>query len=360
MRIDSSVMALSPLLWTPLLSFALAVGAHVLAIRYFPRLGLLDFPERYGHQRGRIPYPTGILLVLLFLAFFLALDRDWNAQSFSVAAAVVLLALVSFIDDRRPLHPAFRLGVQLFAALLVFVGGARIYSFSNPLGEQFGVLSLDTWTIDVPGLGRLPILSGVFTVVWLGLTTNAMNWFDGIPGQVSTLSTLGFLTIGLLSISSRVQQPSLALLAFILAGLSAGALVFDFPPARVLMGDTGAMFLGFMLGLLTIYSGGKVATAFLVLGVPLIDLVIVMVRRVAKRRAIWHGSRGNEHLHHRLQRKGWSDRSIILLTALIGTLFGISALFLNTAQKAIAAVILFTLMLALSRYSRTPLPSSHA
>jgi UDP-N-acetylmuramyl pentapeptide phosphotransferase/UDP-N-acetylglucosamine-1-phosphate transferase len=111
------------------------------------------------------------------------------------------------------------------------------------------------------------------------------------------------------------------------------------------------MFFGLMLGTLTIFAGGKVATAFLVLGVPLIDGFFVIVRRIAHGRSPLRGSQSGEHLHHRLLAKGWSPRQVIVLTAGIGLLFGGTALFLSTFQKFIAAVLLFTLMLLLSIYS---------
>ena len=238
---------------------------------------------------------------------------------------------------------------------MLFIGGARIFSFTNPLAgilSSAPILLLNTGIVHVPFVGGVPLVSLLFTVAWLGLTINALNWFDGIPGQVSTLSTIGFLTIGFLSLSARVNQPQLALIAFILAGISLGCLAFDLPPRLMLIGDTGAMFFGLMLGLLTIYSGGKVATAFLVLGVPLIDFALVIGRRVWKRTSILRGNAQDEHLHHRLLAKGWSREAVILLTAAIGTAFGVSALFLSTFGKFVAAGLLFLLMLGLSVYSR--------
>ncbi len=337
----------------PAAALMLSLIVHAVALKVFPRLGLLDFPERYGFTRARIPYPVGIVSVLLFLAFFLFLSR-WNIQTVMTALAVLLLGITSFIDDRKPLPPLLRIVIQILAALLIFLGGARIYSFTNPLEGMFGgpVIKLDAPAVTTALFGTLPLLSALFTVFWIGLTINALNWFDGIPGQVTTLSTIGFLTIGLLSLSSRVNQPALALLALTLAGISAGALFFDLQPGKMLIGDTGAMFFGLMLGLLTIYSGGKVATAFLVLGVPLLDLAIVIVRRIVKGKNPIRGDARDEHLHHRLLLKGWSRGSIIALTAGIGTVFGISALFMDTAQKFMAAVLLFVLMLMLSLYSR--------
>ncbi|MBI3619048.1 undecaprenyl/decaprenyl-phosphate alpha-N-acetylglucosaminyl 1-phosphate transferase [Candidatus Peregrinibacteria bacterium] len=337
-----------------LLAFAVAVALNAIAIRVFPRLGLLDFPKRYGLARERLPYPLGIIAVLTFLIFFPAL-AEGTMEARGILIGVLLLAVTTIIDDRTPLPPTVRAGVHAPVALLIFVSGARIYTLTNPLASiAIGgpIIPLDRLTVTVPIFGSLPVWSGIFTVLWLGLTINALNWFDGIPGQVSVLSMIAFLTIGLLAVSARVDQPSLAILAFVLAGIAGASLLFTFPPPRAVLGDTGAMFFGLLIGILTIYSGGKVATAFLVLGVPLIDFVLVIARRILKGKSIVRGDAKDEHLHHRLLLKGWTPRQVIALTAGIGTLFGLSALFLSTFQKFLAALVLFALMLFLSWYSR--------
>ena len=328
---------------------------HFAALRWFPRLGLLDFPERYGLQRPRLPYPTGILVVFVFCVFFVfSVLLQPTEQAFGLIAGIVLLALTSFIDDRTPLPSWVRLLVQIGVALIIFLSGTRIFSLTNPLESLTGirVIPLDRFVIISQTFSNPSILGALFTIAWLLLTTNALNWFDGIPGQVSVLSSIGFLTIGFLSLSARVHQPSLALLAFILASIATATIFFHLPPPRMLMGDTGAMFFGLMLGVLTIYSGGKVATAFLVLGVPLIDLILVIIQRLWRRRPLTEGNAKDEHLHHRLLAKGWPPLQIILLTALLGLLFGITALFLSTSQKFIAALILFLVMVGLFFYSR--------
>lgn len=336
----------------PLFAFATCAALHIAALHDFPRMELLDDPQRYGKRRPPLPYPSGILAVLTFIAFFAAL-APWTLQSAGLLLAVLMLALTCFRDDRLRLPPALRLAIQAAVALVIFATGSRIYTITNPLEGVLGmgpILKLDT--IDIPSfLGPLPLWSGVFTVFWLMLTMNALNWFDGIPGQVNLLSTISFLTIGALSLSARVDQPELASIAFILAGIGLACLVFDFPPPKMLLGDTGAMFFGLMLGTLTIMSGGKVATAFLVLGVPLIDVFLVIVRRILKGASPFRGNVSDEHLHHRLLRKGWSERQINALTALLGTSFGITALFLSTEGKFLAALVLFLLMLGLSLYS---------
>lgn len=335
----------------PLLAFGVCALLHFAALRGFVKLKILDFPERYGMTRARLPYPTGILGVLVFLSLYIYIT-PWTMQTIGIVSGIALLAAVSFADDRRGMNPILRLFVQALVGFIIFATGSRIYTLTNPLLAD-GLLNLDTIDIMTNMFGPLPLWSGVFTMFWLMLCMNALNWFDGIPGQVSTLSTLGFVVIGMLSLSERVNQPELALIAFILAGIAFAGLLFDFPPNRVLMGDTGAMFFGLMLGVLTIYTGGKVATAFLVLGVPLIDVFFVITMRITKGVNPLQGNASNEHLHHRLLAKGWSQRKIILLTATLGTLFGITALFLDTNEKILAAGILVLIMLGLSRYSRT-------
>ena len=344
---------MSPLSTTPLLVFAICVIGHLLALKLFPRIGLLDFPERYNLKRKRLPYPTGILAVLTFFVTFLILNlNNMSMQDAGLLIGIALLGISCFIDDRAQLSPKIRLSLQVLVALLLFATGTRIYTITNPTGLlASSFFKLDTLIIHAPVFGNLPVWSGVFTVVWLLLTINALNWFDGIPGQVSLLSVIGFLTIGFLSLSSRVNQPDLALIAFILAGIALACFLFDFPPPHVVLGDSGSMFFGLMLGTLTIFAGGKVATAFLVLGVPLVDSFFVIIRRLLSGRSPLRGSQSGEHLHHRLLTKGWSPKQVILLTASIGFLFGGTALFLSSFQKVIAAASLFVIMLLLSWYS---------
>jgi UDP-N-acetylmuramyl pentapeptide phosphotransferase/UDP-N-acetylglucosamine-1-phosphate transferase len=340
---------ITPLLTTPLSAFAATLVLHAAALRVFPRIGLLDFPERYGLARGRLPYPTGILVVTLFVCVFpllQAIDRS----VLGVLCAVALLGTVSAIDDRRPLSPFLRLAAQAGAAAIVFFSGdctgGRICSVTNPLDGTVGGPFLEL-------NGAFPILAFGATVLWLVVTTNALNWFDGVPGQTSMLSGIGFLTIGFLSLSGRVDQPDVALLAFVLAGLAFGATLFELPLPlpKVVPGDSGAMFFGLMLGVLTIYAGGKVATGFLVLGVPLVDSFLVVGRRILAGKNPARGSRGGEHLHHRLLARGWHPWGVISLTTGLGVAFGVTALFLSTFEKFVAGLLLAGIITALSVWS---------
>lgn len=344
-------MLATPLTTTPLSAFFAVIVLHALALVAFPRVGLLDFPERYGLKRARLPYPTGIIGSAAF-AGFLALHGAHGLQYFGLLMSILTLSIVCFIDDRAKIPPSSRLLMQVSVAFVLFVTGTRIYTLTNPLAD-FGLgelLKLDGWTVAFPSIGPLPVLSGLFTVAWLLLTVNALNWFDGVPGQTSLLSTIGFLTIGFLSLSGRVDQPELAFVAFLLAGIAAGASLFELPlpVARVIPGDCGAMFFGLMLGVLTIFAGGKVATGFLVLGVPLVDSLIVIARRLAAGKNPMRGSGSGEHLHHLLLAAGWRPWAVIALTTGLGACFGVTALFLSTFGKFVAALVLAAIITGLS------------
>lgn len=352
------MQSVSLIVWTSAATFAATIFLHVLALRIFPHWGLLDFPERYGLTRKPIPYPTGILAIFAFLAFFAIFEstialKPWSTQAIGLMAGIGILGTISFIDDRRPLPSFFRLVTQVAVAILVFLTGTRIYTLTNPLASLTGVevLPLHTLQLPVGFLGYPSILGLLFTVAWLTLTMNALNWFDGVRGQTSVISVLGFATIGLLSLSDRVGDFSLGLISFALAGIALACLIFDRPGPLALIGDTGAMFFGLMLGVLPIFTGGKVATGFLVLGVPLIDSGLVIVRRILKGKSVFQGDAQSEHLHHRLLRKGWSEWRIIALTAGLGAAFGITALFLSTMEKFLAAIALLMIMAFLSIYS---------
>src|SRR3989344_5854783 len=344
-----------PILFT-LLAFALSLLFHLCALFAFPKFNFLDRPAKYGLTRPPLPSPTGIASVLAFLIVFLILKKEVSFQDGGLLLSILLLAMMTMLDDLKNLPPWLRLSIQFLIGFLIFATGTRIYTITNPLG---GILKLDSFLIanqfsifnfqfSIPG-GLLPFWSGLFTILWLSLTMNAFNWFDGISGQVSILSVIGALTIGFLALSDRVNQPEIAVIAFILEGVALASAIFDFPPNRAVMGDTGAMFFGLMLGALSIYAGGKVATALLVLGLPLIDSVLVSLTRIAKGRSPLKGDL--DHLHHRLLKKGWSERQVIFLTVILGSAFGITALFLSTFQKFVAIILLTALILLLRRYS---------
>ena len=138
-------------------------------------------------------------------------------------------------------------------------------------------------------------------------------------------------------------QPEVAILAVIFFGACLGFLVWNWHPAKIFLGEGGSLFTGYVLGVLAIVSGGKIATTLLVVGIPMLDVLRVIIRRVQKRKPIFVGD--NEHLHFKLIDSGLSQRQAVLLLYSISFLFGITTFFLQSKQKLIALSFLLVLML---------------
>lgn len=330
--------------FTLLASLALTAAA----VRYFPRLGLLDNPRKYGLTRAPIPYFGGVAVFLAFLLgvlFFAPLTREVVA----LLAGATLLAAVAFWDDARGLPPLPRLLAQMTAAGLLIAGGVGVTHFSSPFGGVWNLAAID-WSVPLFGEHHLHLLADLFTVFWVVLFVNALNWFDGVPALSSGVATVAALT--LLGLSLRpdyhfFDQTATATVAAVLAGAAAGFTVFNFPPPRILLGDTGSMLFGFVLAALAVFSGGKVATAALVLGLPLLDAVFVILRRILSGRSPLAGDLS--HLHHRLLAAGLSPRGVLGVIYLACGLFGAAALWLpNAAWKAAVFALLSAALFAVS------------
>ncbi len=333
------------------LGFTSALGWIVLKV--FPKLGLMDRPERYGHDRAPIPYPGGVAVFFAFLAsaFLFLPVFEGSAVLVSVLAGASLLAFTCFLDDRLGLSPYLRLLVQIGVAVILVMGGIGISSITNPFG---GALVLDS--INIPfQIGdlafTLTLFADILTVMWVVTMVNAFNWIDGVPGMASASAAVSSFILLLLSMRPDfhyVDQTLSITLSAIILGLSLGFLIFDLPRPRMLLGDTGSMLLGFLLAVTAIISGGKIATTILVLGFPILDFIFTILRRLLKGQSPFKGDLW--HFHHRLLKAGLSQRQVVVVFAGTGAVFGILSLLLHTEGKllafaAIAAVMMLLLTL---------------
>ena len=328
-------------------AFILTVLSTFIALKVFPKLGLLDNPKKYGLNRKPIPYPGGVILYFVFAALVL-IFFDLTLKIGGLLVAGGILVLVSFLDDRYNLSPLLRLGVQVLAGIIMVFVGIGTPHISNPFG---GLIHLDQIKFLIQ-IGDTTVtimaLSAVVSIVWVLLIVNTMNWLDGVSGLTSGMTAIGSLTLFFLSISDMVNQPEVATLAIIVAMMAFGFWLFDFYPPKILIGDSGSMFFGFLLAVLAIFSGGKIATAFLIMGFPILDAVYVIIHRIYNRQAPWKGGEWDKyrkavHLHHRMLQFGLSERQVLLIIYFLASAFGISALFLGTRGKFWAIVIILGL-----------------
>ena len=333
-------MELLPLFLLGFVSSALLTWG---AVKLFPKIGLLDFPHRYGLTRARIPYPGGLVLLGLGFVFFV-----FQPILSFLSIPLFVLGIVSFWDDIHPLPIWFRGMVHLFSAGFVFYYGIGISFVGNPFVEG---ASFD--------LTQLPLVSLGLTIVWILLIQNALNWFDGIKGLSVGVSGIGFLTLGIFGlvrqeVAWELGLESFLMASFFLAGICGGAFLL-FWRGKIILGDSGSQILGFLLAVLSLFAGTKIATTLLVLGLPILDLLFVVLRRVWKEKV--SPFRGDKkHLHHNLARRIGEQKTSLLLIGISG-LLGIIAIFVVGQTKIFLLGITVLLIFLLSEWSQKGLRS---
>ncbi len=318
------------------LSFFIAAVLLVLLIRR-SRGG--DEAERQEDGRRHKPVSRfgGIALILAFVVPVL-LDAHlmMSSQLLGLLLGAFLILFVGIWDDIVPIPWWVQLLFQVVLAVVIFGSGMRAWVITNPFGTPVFLH---------PEISFLPsFLVGFLFVI---LVMNAVNWADGVDGLLGGTAVVAFLAVFLVALRPEVNQPTVAILAAILAGLSVAFLVFNFPPARIMAGTTGAYFIGFSIAALSLFAGVKIATILLVLAVPALDALAVIVSRLRAGVSPWRGGDAR-HLHDRLRRIGWSDRSIMLLSTGVSAMAAFAALSLPAFGKfffllALAAGFLFFL-----------------
>ncbi len=301
-------------------------------LKVFPKLGLMDRPDRYGYNRSPVPYSAGIILFIIFLLTVFWPGIELTTKMWGLITASSLIVIVSFLDDRFNLSPYLRFACQFVAAAIVVGTGSFVYGFNLPIigWLEFGQIG-----------------GQIITALWLVGLMNAVNWLDGVPGLATGVSGIVFFTLFLLSkwptLEHTVPQGDLSTISLVLA---IGSLVLFFycvPRLKLLIGDTGSMFLGLMIGALSVYAGGKVATAALVLFIPLFDTIWIILRRILQKKSPFRGDMG--HLHHRLLKAGMKGNQIVMLYITYTLLLAILALILLSTEAKFWLGILMLIVL---------------
>jgi UDP-GlcNAc:undecaprenyl-phosphate GlcNAc-1-phosphate transferase len=328
-------------------SIALSLALTPIIRRLALRWGVVSQPvtvKSHALDHRVIPYLGGLAIYISFVAVTLAF-MPFGRQLAGLLTAATILAIVGAIDDVRGVGAWKRIVWQVTAAAVALAGGIGITVFTNPFGGvidltygRFAVELFD-WRFHITPIANL------FSIIWMVGMVNAINFLDGLDGLASGVSAIAALVMFGLAISPAVDQPLVALLAIILAGSALGFLPFNFYPARIFMGDSGAYLLGLVLAMLAIYSGGKLATAVLVLGFTIIDALWAAVRRL--RRGVHPFSADREHLHHLLLGAGLSQRRAVLFLYLLAALAGVVALSSQSFAKLVAIIVMFTAIMVL-------------
>lgn len=300
-----------------LFAFIVAWAVTPLVILTSKRFNLFDWPgeKRKVHEQP-VSRLGGVSLFVSFLASFLLFHFGLHIPfSWFFVLGILAFFLTGLLDDLFSLSPWLKLLGQILGAVLLIQGGVIIRFFTLPWDQMFYL-----------GFWGYPL-----TLLWIVGIANALNLIDGLDGLSGGVGAIASFTLGMIAWQEGRMEP--AVLSFILSGGILGFLLYNFPPARIFLGDGGALFLGAMLASTSVQGAVKSAAAFtlavpiLILGVPIFDTFFAIVRRKKNGLSILHPDRG--HLHHRLLERGYSQREVVVIFYGISALCGGMAILIN-------------------------------
>jgi UDP-N-acetylmuramyl pentapeptide phosphotransferase/UDP-N-acetylglucosamine-1-phosphate transferase len=364
------------------LSLTLLVSL-IVTVLLIPPLIRLSLREGWVAKPGprhihRTPTPTvgGLAIIAgfgaaLLLSFALErLDPSLARSPFEhlrlglLLAGASVVAIVSLIDDLHDLPALPRLGVHILAALIAV--GPYLWDhtlYPDALGAPTEARGIILTAFNFPLLKQIPLhqispwLAIAATVFWVVGMQNMVNWADGLDGLAGGVTLIAAAILSLHTLRLVPAQYTVAMLPLALAGACAGFLIFNFYPARLFMGDVGAMTIGYILGLSAIIGGAKLATALLVMGVPLIDMAWLIFARTIHGQSAAHA--GRDHLHHRLLDLGLSQRQVVLCYYTLSAVFGAIALldFITPLMKLVSLLVLGVLVVGVMLYAASQRPA---
>jgi UDP-GlcNAc:undecaprenyl-phosphate GlcNAc-1-phosphate transferase len=321
------------LLW--LISFLTSLLAIFLVIKIFPKINLLDNPKKYGHKRDPVPYPAGLIIPILYFSLIFSYINPENPLfkpflGFFLASFILLITC--FLDDRYNLSPLLRIIIQIIVAIIIISFGIGIEEIRLPFSTN---LNLNYGTFDFLW-GSIRPLADLIAIFWIVFMINSLNWLDGISGLTSSVSGISVTVLALTAYS--YGQIDISIIFSILAIICFTIFIFDLTPPKILLGDSGSMFLGLSLAVFTIIAGGKVATVMIVMFAPLFDAVWTIFRRIIKGTSPFKGDLF--HLHHRLFYFLKDKKKVVSFYAFLTAISGIGSIYLETLGKTLVIILL--------------------
>jgi UDP-GlcNAc:undecaprenyl-phosphate/decaprenyl-phosphate GlcNAc-1-phosphate transferase len=310
-----------------IVAYIITPGVISLAIK----MGAMDAPDPRKVHKKPIPRLGGIGIYLAFMVAVL-FTVDITQEMLGLLIGGTVIAVVGIVDDFKNLPAKVKLLGQIIAACILVAFDIRIDFISDPFGDFY----------------YLEYLAVPATVFWIVGLTNTVNLIDGLDGLAAGVSMIAAATILLVALQQGFVL--VAVLTAALAGSAMGFLHYNFNPAKIFMGDTGSMFLGFMLAGISIIGAVKSAATIalivpiLALGLPILDTTFAIVRRYRGGVPIFKPDRG--HLHHRLLDLGFTQRQAVLLMYVISGVLGLSAIALTEVSSSIAILIIIAVIAA--------------
>lgn len=325
------------------LAFVIAAGVTLLltpgVIFLARRTGALDRPDpRKVHHRpvpriGGLGIYLGFMAAMLAMVSSVALEPEVRFELWGLLLGGTLIVILGLIDDYKNLPAKVKLAGQIVAAAVLVVGfDVRIDFITDPFGDY---LFLEWFAVPA-------------TLFWIVGLTNTVNLIDGLDGLAAGVATIASITIFLVALQEQIGL--VAVFTAALAGAAVGFLYYNFNPAKIFMGDSGSMFLGYMLAGISVIGAVKSAATIalivpiLALGLPIMDTTFAIIRRYRGHVPIFKPDKG--HLHHRLLDLGFTQRQAVLLMYVISAVLGVSAVALTEVSGQIAILIVCVVVAA--------------
>ncbi|HGH8634197.1 TPA: glycosyltransferase family 4 protein [Streptococcus pyogenes] len=313
------------------------------------RVGAVDNPN--ARRVNKVPMPTsgGLAIFMSFLVASLGLipiaskgamffGQTYFSYILPVVIGATVITLTGFLDDLYELSPKLKMFGILIGAVVVWAfTDFKFDSFKIPFGGPLLVFG--------------PFLTLFLTVLWIVSITNAINLIDGLDGLVSGVSIISLVTMAIVSYFFLPQKDFfLTLTILVLISAIAGFFPYNYHPAMIYLGDTGALFIGFMIGVLSLQglknsTAVAVVTPVIILGVPIMDTIVAIIRRSLSGQKFYEPDK--MHLHHRLLSMGFTHRGAVLVVYGITMLFSLISLLLNVSSRIGGVLLMLGLLFGL-------------
>ncbi|MCV9884744.1 glycosyltransferase family 4 protein [Metabacillus halosaccharovorans] len=310
-----------------------------LVIKFAIKIGATDKPNYRKVHDKVMPRLGGLAIFIGVFAGYLA-SGLYNVKITGISLGALLIVILGILDDMYELSARVKFLSQILIASMIVVTGLTIDYITIP------------FVVDKFELGWLSI---PLTIFWIVGITNAINLIDGLDGLAAGISSIAIATLAVMA--GMADKVLILTLCLIVLGSTIGFLFYNFNPAKIFMGDTGALFLGYCISILSLLGLYKSVTLFsflipiIILGVPVFDTTFAIIRRIMNKQPI--SAPDKSHLHHRLLALGFSHRNTVLLIYGLGLLFSVSAILLSSATLWGTIIITFGLLIFLHLIAET-------
>jgi UDP-GlcNAc:undecaprenyl-phosphate GlcNAc-1-phosphate transferase len=307
-----------------------------MVIKLAIKMGAVDKPNARKVHSKLMPRLGGLAIFIGVIAGYFAGGLH-NEKVTAISVGAILIVVIGILDDKYELSAKVKFLGQIIVASLIVASG----------------LTVDLLTIPYIGDFELGFWSYPITIFWIVAITNAINLIDGLDGLSAGISAIGIATIAIMA--GMNGKALIFMISIILLGSIMGFLFYNFHPAKIFMGDTGALFLGYSISILSLLGLYKSVTLFsflvpiIILGVPIFDTTFAIIRRIVNKKPI--SAPDKSHLHHRLLALGFSHRNTVLAIYMFGILFSISALLLSESTLWGSIFIIFGLLIIMEVFA---------